>query len=147
MVMAKATARAIGWNRKRPRPGIRARGASTSRVQQLATSSGMATSLAPKKAASLRRAPNPRWRCVFSRQMMALSTNGPMASDRPASVITLIVWPVAYRPIVAASTEMGMVRTAIRVMRHSPRKMRITSEQRTAPRTPSVARLWMECRT
>ena len=63
-------------------------------MQRLATSSGTATSLAPRKAASLGEAPLPRCRCVFSRQMMALSTIGPMASDRPASVITLIVLPV-----------------------------------------------------
>ena len=105
--MAKATARAIGRNRNVPRPGMRASGASTSSVQQLATSSGMATSLAPRNAASCGLAPSPRWRCVFSRQMMALSTSGPMASDRPASVITLIVLPVSYRPMIAASTAIG----------------------------------------
>ena len=72
-----------------------ASGASTSRVQRLATSSGIATSLAPRNAASSGVAPRPRCRCVFSRQMMALSTIGPIASDSPASVITLIVLPDA----------------------------------------------------
>ena len=92
--MANATAIAIGRNRNSPRPGIRARGASTSRVQRLATSSGIATSLAPRKAASRVEAPRPRCRCVFSRQMIALSTIGPIASESPASVMTLIVFPV-----------------------------------------------------
>ena len=63
-------------------------------MQRVETSSGIATSLAPRKAASCGVAPSPRCRCVFSRQMMALSTIGPIASVRPASVITLIVWPV-----------------------------------------------------
>ncbi len=84
---------------------------------------------------------------MFSRQMMALSTSGPMASDRPASVMTLMVLPVVYRPTIADSTATGMVMTAISVIRHSPRKMRITSEQRTAPSTPSSTRLSMECCT
>ena len=44
--MARATANAIGRNRNRPELGIKAKGASTSSVQQLATSSGIATSLA-----------------------------------------------------------------------------------------------------
>ena len=51
--MAKATARAIGRNRNSPRPGISASGASTSSVQQLATSSGIATSLAPEEGGLL----------------------------------------------------------------------------------------------
>ena len=42
-------------------------------------------------------APRPRCRCVFSRQMIALSTIGPIASVSPARVITLIVLPVQYR--------------------------------------------------
>ena len=145
--MAKATASAIGRNRNVPMPGIRAKGASTKSVQQLATSSGMATSLAPKNAASFGLTPRPRWRCVFSRQMMALSTSGPMASASPASVMTLIVLPVRCRKMIAASTRIGIVSTAISVMRHSPRNSRMTREQRIAPRMPSSARLSMEWRT
>ena len=63
-------------------------------MQSVETSSGMATSLAPRNAASWVVAPRPRCRWVFSRQMMALSIIGPIASVSPASVITLIVWPV-----------------------------------------------------
>ena len=47
-IIANATARAIGRNRNAPRPGISASGASTRSVQRLATSSGSATSLAPR---------------------------------------------------------------------------------------------------
>ena len=43
-----------------------------------------------RKAASVGSTPMLRWRCVFSRQMIALSTNGPIASARPANVMTLI---------------------------------------------------------
>ena len=82
---------AIGLKRNCPRPGVRTSGASTRKVQIVETSSGMATSLAPRKAASCGVAPKPRWRCVFSRQMMALSIIGPIASVIPASVMTLIV--------------------------------------------------------
>jgi hypothetical protein len=145
--MQNVTASAIGRNRNGPRPGTNARGASTSRVQRVAISSGMATSLAPEKAASRGRAPSPRWRWVFSRQMMALSTSGPMASASPARVMTLSVWPVAFRNSTAVRTEIGMVSTAMSVSRHSPRKTRMTSEQSTAPRTPSSARLSMALRT
>ena len=74
-------------------PGISASGASTRNVQSVETSSGMATSLAPRNAASWGFAPIPRCRWVFSRQMIALSIIGPIARVRPASVITLIVWP------------------------------------------------------
>ena len=84
---------------------------------------------------------------MFSRQMIALSTSGPIASDRPASVMTLIVLPVAYRPTRAASTAIGIVSTAITVIRHSPRNSRITSEQSTAPSTPSSTRLSIDWRT
>ena len=58
--MANATAVAIGLNKNWPMPGIIANGDSTSSVQQLATNSGMATSLAPKNAASFGLAPSPR---------------------------------------------------------------------------------------
>ncbi len=84
---------------------------------------------------------------MFSRQMIALSTSGPIASDSPASVITLIVLPVKYNPTQAASTEIGIVITAIIVIRHSPRNSKMTSEQSTAPSTPSSIRLSIEWRT
>ena len=42
---------------------------------------------------------------------------------------------------------MGIVITAITVIRHWPRKIRMINEQRTAPRTPSSARLSIELRT
>ena len=58
--MANATAVAIGLNKNWPMPGIIANGDSTSSVQQLATNSGMATSLAPRKAASEGEAPRPK---------------------------------------------------------------------------------------
>ena len=38
-------------------------------------------------------APSAKWRCVFSRQMIAASTSGPIARASPASVMTLIVLP------------------------------------------------------
>ncbi len=145
--MAKATARAMGRNRNRPELGIKASGASTSSVLQLATISGSATSLAPFRAASRTEAPWFRWRSVFSRQMMALSTIGPIARASPLSVIMLMVCPDTYNKVIAAITAMGMVSTAMRVMRHWPRKTRITSEHRTAPRMPSIARLLMDWRT
>ena len=75
---------------------------------------------------------------------MALSTIGPIASASPASVITLIVLPVKYRPTIAASTASGSVRTAMAVIRIWPRNSRITSEQRTAPSRPSCTRLWID---
>ena len=79
--------------------------------------------------------------------MIALSTSGPIASDSPASVMTLIVFPVKYRQVSADRTAIGIVSTAITVIRHSPRKIRITSEQSTAPSTPSSIRLRIDCRT
>ena len=84
---------------------------------------------------------------MFSRQMMALSTSGPIASASPARVITLIVCPAPYRQAIAPRTATGIVSTAITVIRHSPRNSRITSEHRTAPRTPSSARLSIALRT
>ena len=76
-------------------PGISASGESTRNVHKVETSSGSATSLAPRYAASLGDAPKPRCLCVFSRQMIALSIIGPMANVRPARVMTLIVCPTA----------------------------------------------------
>ena len=145
--MAKATAKAIGRNRNSPMPGIKASGASTRNVQSVETSSGIATSLAPRKAASFGSSPKPKCRCVFSRQMIALSTSGPIASASPASVITLIVMPTRYRQMIAPSTETGIVMMAIIVIRHSPRKSRMTSEQRIAPSTPSCTRAAIDSRT
>ncbi len=139
--MANATANAIGRNKNFPIPGINASGESTKSVHRLATNSGIATSLAPKNAESCGSSPSERCRCVFSRQMIALSTSGPMARAIPASVMTLIVFPVNLRPITEAVMAIGIIKTAINVMRHSPRKRKITSEQRMAPRIPSWARL------
>ncbi len=57
--MAKATARASGRNRNPPMPGIRAMGASTMFVVQVATSTGIITSAQPSRAARIRDLP--RW--------------------------------------------------------------------------------------
>ena len=84
----------MGLNRNCPSPGVRTRGESTRKVHSVETSPGMATSLVPRKAASRGVTPIPRCRWVFSRQMMALSIMGPIASVMPARVIVLIVWPV-----------------------------------------------------
>ena len=106
-VMANITASVIGKNRNRPMPGINANGESTRNVHSVETSSGIATSLAPFMAASFGVAPKVRWRCVFSRQMMALSIIGPMASVKPASVITLIVCPEYNRQMIADQHREG----------------------------------------
>ena len=58
--MAKATAMVIGRNRNSPMPGISASGASTRNVQSVETSSGIATSLAPRYAASFGWTPHAR---------------------------------------------------------------------------------------
>ena len=108
------------------------------------TSSGMATSLAPRKAASCGIAPRPRCRWVFSRQMMALSIIGPIASVIPASVMTLIVCPAKYSAADEAMIEIGSVMMAMAVIRISPRNIRITSEQRIAPSTPSCTSAMIE---
>jgi hypothetical protein len=50
-VMAKVTASVMGRNRKRPMPGIRASGERTRKVHRVATNAGVATSLAPSRAA------------------------------------------------------------------------------------------------
>ena len=118
-----------------------ASGSSTSSVQKVAARLGRATSLAPRYAASLGFAPSPRCRWVFSSTTMARSTSGPMARAKPARVITLIVCPAADRQATAPRMATGMVMTAIIVIRHSPRNSRMTSEHRTAPRTPSSVRL------
>ena len=72
-------------------PGTRMSGMRTRKVHSVETSSGIATSLAPSMAACLGDAPSDRCRCVFSRQMIALSIIGPIASVSPARVMTLIV--------------------------------------------------------
>ena len=84
---------------------------------------------------------------MFSRQMIAESTIGPIASDSPESVITLIVLPVASSATTAARTDSGSVMMAMAVIRTCPRNSRITSEQRTEPSTPSCTRLEIDCRT
>ena len=146
-IIENATPIAMGMNRNRPSPGIKASGARTRNVHNVETSSGMATSLAPRNAASWALAPRPRCRCVFSRQMIALSTIGPIANVNPASVITLIVWPQASSATTAANTDNGIVKMAIAVMRIWPRNSMITSEHKTAPRAPSCTRAAIEART
>ena len=78
---------------------------------------------------------------------MALSTSGPIASASPASVITLIVLPVAYRQMIAASTDNGNRHNGDH--RHPPfaQKDKITSEQRMAPSMPSCTSASIDCRT
>ena len=131
--MAKATDIDSGRNRNEVIPGITASGDRTSRVLRLETSSGRATSLAPSSAETLGGNPSSRWRSVFSRQMIALSTIGPIASARPESVMTLIVCPARYRKTIAERTDSGIVMTAIAVICQRPRNSRIVSEQRAAP--------------
>ena len=84
---------------------------------------------------------------MFSRQITALSTIGPMARVSPASVMTLIVLPVAYRHMIATSTESGSVIPAIAVIFHWPRNSRITSTQNAPPVTPSCTRPLIAWRT
>ena len=139
--MAAATAIARGPNKNEVMPGMTARGIRTRRVHRLETSSGSATSLAPFRADTSEGSPSSRYRSVFSRQMMALSTIGPIARESPESVITLIVCPARLRKIIAERTDSGIVITAMPVICHRPRNSSIVSEQRPAPSIPSVARL------
>ena len=135
--MQKVTPSAIGLNRNMPSSEVKASGQRTRRVQMVETSSGSATWLAPRNDASLGSTPIARCRSVFSRQITALSTIGPSARVSPARVITLIVFPVAYRQVSEVRTDKGSVIPAIAVIFHCPRKSRITRTQKKPPVTPS----------
>ena len=59
VAIAKVTAKASGRNKKPPRPGKSAKGASTRQVAQVATKTGIATSVVPSRAAWAEFLPNP----------------------------------------------------------------------------------------
>ena len=113
----------------------------------LATSTGMAISIALSSAACLGVLPMSKWRKVFSMSTIGSSTRRPITSARPPSVMALSVLPVKYKPTTAASTDSGIVSAIMTVERTLPMKISTISEAKTAPSTPSHVRLLMALRT
>ena len=145
--MANATAIASGLNRNPLTPGVRATGHSTMMSASVATITGIVSSVVASAAATAGALPMPRCRCVFSSTTIALSTSGPMARNSPPRVITLIVCPVVFSPMIAPMIASGSDIDAISVIFQSPRKIRIMIETRIAPMMPSSIRLSIALRT
>ena len=90
-IIAKATPSAIGQKKNCPEPGITPRGPAPAACTGWRPAPAWPLRCCPGRPLRATVAPSPRCRWVFSRQMIAVSTSGPMARDSPASVITLIV--------------------------------------------------------
>jgi hypothetical protein len=128
--------------RNPPTPGVSATGQSTT-----ITTTGKVNSLVASRAAWNADLPSPMCRWMFSSTTIALSTSGPIARNSPPRVITLIVFPVTRRPIIAPRIASGSDSDAITVIRQSPRNTRIINDTRIAPTTPSWTRLSIALRT
>ena len=74
---------------------------------------------------------------MFSISTVASSTSMPIASASPPSVITLIVWPSAYRPIKPAAIDSGIEVDTISTLRQLPRNTSTITDTSTAAMTPS----------
>ncbi len=64
---------------------------------------------------------------MFSIATVASSTRMPTASASPPSVITLSVWPRAFRAMIETRIDSGMLTTTISVLRQLPRNSTIMS--------------------
>ena len=92
--MAMMTVLASGVNRNLPMPVRNTTGKKTTASVTVMMSSGLATSIAPSRAASSGDLPSERWRSVFSMTTMDWSISNPTASARPPSVIAFKLSPV-----------------------------------------------------
>ena len=86
----------------------------------------IATSCVPCLAACLLSAPRSICVVIFSNTTMASSTTLPIAIERHDSDIMLSEPPVAYRYIIDAINDIGIVMTMISVARQRPRNMNTT---------------------
>jgi hypothetical protein len=98
--------------------------------------------LDPTSAGSIWRSPSPAgsadrpsaWmRSMFSMTTMASSATRPIAAASPASVIRLIVWPVAPSARATIATVTGMVSPAMSVRRSLRRNAHSTRPASTIP--------------
>ena len=112
-------------------PGRNAIGTNTAISTSAVAMTGPVTSTIAWRAASRGSTlPSSRWRWVFSTTTMASSTTMPIARTRPKRVSVLIENPKALMTANVPTSETGMVRVGISVVRQSCRKtktVRITS--------------------
>ena len=89
------------------------------------------TSLAPSYAAVYEFLPIFRWRSIFSRTTMELSTSMPTAKEIPARLTTLMFRPRIQRKIKVPMAEIGMataVATVDLILRKKSRRTAIASK-------------------
>ncbi len=119
-------------------PGVKTRGDSTRNVHSVETSSGMATSLAPRNGRVARcRAQAQVAVRVFQADDGAVDhrSNGERHAGQSHDVDALAREIESARRGQASRSASVMI--AMAVIRISPRNIRMTSEQRMAPKTPS----------
>jgi hypothetical protein len=136
-VIANITDSAIGTNRKRATPSRKNIGTNTMQMHSSETNAGVTICCAPSRIAGSTSLPCSRCQLMFSIVTVASSTRMPTASASPPNVIMLSVWPVAHRPISAASTASGIEVAMITVERQLPRNSRIIRLVRAAAMAPS----------
>ncbi len=106
-------------------------------MHNVETNAGRAISCEPVMMASSSGFPEVMWRWMFSIATVASSTRMPTASARPPRVIRLIVSPSALNVAMEQSTESGMDRAMMNVLRHEPRNNRIIKAVNAAAMAPS----------
>ena len=104
-------------------PGRKAIGMNTAIRTSAVAMTGPTTSAVARRVASRGSRPSSsRCRWVFSTTTMASSTTIPMASTRPKSVSVLIENPNTLMTAKVPTSDTGMVRVGISVVRQSCRK-------------------------
>ena len=88
---------------------------------------GLASSRAPRRAASMRGMPSSKCRLTFSTTMMASSTTSPMASTMASRVSRLIEKPSASMTVKVPTMDSGMATSGMIRERNEPRNTNTTT--------------------
>jgi len=122
-------------------------GVNTSTVVNVDARTAGQTCWAPSTAARMRSTPLRRSCSMLSSTTMALSSVMPMAKATPAKEMTLMLRPVASRPMKAAMVQSGMPMTPISVARDERRKPNMIAAASTAPMARLRQTVAMDCST
>ncbi len=131
-IMAKMMASAMGMNSQPATPLRPNSGSQTMQMHVVATKVGMTIWLAASMIAGSSALPISRCASMFSIITVASSTRMPTASARPPSVMTLIVCPAQFSPMIAHRMASGMEVAMMTVGRHDPKNSSTTMPVRAA---------------
>ncbi|MNM96531.1 hypothetical protein D3C81_1090110 [compost metagenome] len=141
-IIENPIASASGINNAPGIPVIIKAGANTARIQSMIKSFGNAISLQASQIAWARVFPKAKCWWIFSMVTVLSSTNIPMANASPDKDMILRVCPNSFKNKTPEIIEMGMVIITISAALRSFRNRRTIRPVRTAPRIPSITKLF-----